>query len=289
MGQEHTRLISANQDASIKRLGVGVNRGDGSGEGYLMSVLKPSITFKRIQLGDGSTDDIQDLSAAIAATTGFFTVQIDDKTINLNTSTSAAGLKSSINSILPTGRKVDTVTGGPFGTAPFRFTTTHKAQPRFLIIKDTTESKPYKWTPATDKTEFYDIISNSLYSLIGLYNVQGVYLTKTPTQGNVTLTCGSGGTMAQVPFNCTSGQFKTAMSQLNFNVANYDVYGGPWPKPIVIQFKNSLRYMDANRFAVTINGLDQGAIPTIIPLGKQILVSYNRDLGKYIVVRPGYI
>ena len=253
--------------------------------GYLMSPLKPSPKIVVTQQGSPTQDDIQELTADVKPTTGNFRIASGSlKTAFLGGSSSVTQIQNAINAVFT----VDvTVTGGPLGDAPIVITTSTAAQVPFKIVEDTTVVIPYKWVPATGLTDFVEVSSTSLYTTTGLNSTAAIWLSAAATSGTVTLRLL--GVNMTVPYSCTAAQFKAAMAPLGINVLNYDVYGGPWPKPIVIEWKNSIRYTNQLVFTVVGASLNSNTIQvTVAGIGKQILVSYHQALGKHIVVRPGY-
>lgn len=288
MGFSHSSLMSSGGDTSIKKLALVNSMVSGNatpGRGYLMNPLKPNPKITPIQQGSPTQDDIQHLTADVKPTTGNFRIASGSlKTAFMAGSWSTTQIQNAINAVF----SVDvTVTGGPLGDAPIVITTPTASQVPFKVIEDTTVVVPYKWVPSTGLTEFLEVTSNSLYTTVGINSIQAIWLSKAAASGTVTVRLL--GINITVPYNCTAAQFKAAMAPFGINVLNYDVYGGPWPKPIVIEWKNSIRYTNQLVFSIAGASLGDNTIQVpVVGIGKQILVSYHQALGKHIVVRPGY-
>lgn len=259
-----------------------------------MTPLFPALTLTHTQEGSGSQDDIQTLTyndtVPDGNLNGGFKLIIKGLTVgNFGTNPSATFAATLLTQAGVTGV---TVTGGPLKTSPLVFTTATATQATIQITSNTLTYSTTKWVPVINLIEYYEVVSNSIYAQTALWSTQAVYPTKTPTSGTVTLrlqTFVGQNQLTPVPYNCTAKQFKDAMAAISLNPLSYDVYGGPWPKPIVVEFKNSLRYQSQYRLTVVTNSLNNQAVPTIIPTGKQLLVTYHSQLKKHIVVRPGYV
>lgn len=288
----HTRLISSNDDASIKKLAVVTQD-----RGFLMTPLVPKAVMTWTQVGDSTKDDIQTLSldsqiTASVNITGGFKLSIGGKTtINVGSNPTASYLKGALTTI---GYSSIDVTGGPLQTADLVLTTPTAVQDEITITEQTMAIKPLRWLPAVTLVDFVDGINTStLYSTVPLQSTQCLYLTATPTTGQVILRLQTPtGQQQMQPLGpkATAKEFLAAMSSISgLNTASYEVYGGPWPKPIIVQFKNSLQYQSIYQFSTLTNSFDKSAVVTVSPIGKQVLVTYNSIAKIYVIVRPGYM
>lgn len=286
----HTRLLSSSDDNSVQKLTPSNIQ---SGYGYILNPLKPILSFANTQIGTASQDDIQTLTCEPTANFGRFKLVIEGLTTSFVSYNDSA---SYIQTRLTAAQITDVVvTGGPINVAPLVFTTTNKAQSNFSVTGSTLEYKPLRWVPSTTPVEYFEVVSSSLYSSTTTWNIQAIWLPSTPTSGTVALgiymnVYSNPKILPALPYNATAVQFKAAMdASLAVNTMNYDVYGGPWPKPIVVEFKNSLKYQSSRRFFVSTNSLAPSSSPVIAPIGKQVLVTKHSGMGKYIVTRPGYL
>lgn len=283
MSPKHTGLITTASDNAVVKLAAVNNNNDG----LVMVPIAPTFTIVHTQLGvEALTDDIQTLSLSPAASDGTWSLVIQGQKITfLGRSATATQLD---NAITAKGITDVIVAGGPLGVMDITFTRVEKLMDLVKVEDNTLIITPLKWAPLARLVKFYEVISSSLYSTTPLWNQQAVYTSGNPGSGTITLTI-AGQTTIQLPFNCTAIQFQTGMNAItNLNPANYEVFGGPWPKAIVLKFKNELQYQSVNRLVLGVNSFDRGQ-PVIYPIGKQILVSRHAELGKYIVIRPGYI
>ncbi len=295
----HSRLLSASDDTSIKKI---CTQQGTLGQGYLMVPLTPIVQIEVTQVGSGSVDDIQTMTLTktyVAITqvsnniSGGFSIIVANKTVTgIPPNCSAAYMTTLLSQFQVTGI---VVTGGDLGTNPLVFITASSAQSPIQLGKSTLEYKPSKWVPIVNVIDYEEVVTSSIYAATALWSQQSIWPDKTATSGTVVLklqTYSGLATLPAIPFNCTAQQLLDAIvagvSSSQLNPASYEVYGGPWPKPLTIQFKNTLQYQSILRFQVLTNSLNNGAVPQIFPTGKQLLVSYHPQLKKYIVVRPGY-